>query len=133
MPQPAPAQKQANANNQQSTINNQQPLVLTEPASNTGYQIHPSLPVANQRIEVAGYVTDGQPWAELRLVKDGESLAEATDGTRLRTWWTLTAGQHVFWLEGRRQPGDELTTSVRALVVVEPFSQATAAVSGALR
>jgi penicillin-binding protein 1C len=98
-------------------------LVLTAPTSNTAYQIHPGLPVENQRIEVAGYVGDGAPWAELRLVKDGSVLAEAVAATRLNTWWTLLPGEHRFWLEGRPSDDAPLITSPVALVLVEGFQQ----------
>lgn len=104
-------------------------LVLAMPTSNTGYQIHPGLPRANQRVEVAGYVAAGQPWAELRLVKDGVILAEGAGVARLNTWWTLEEGEHHFWLEGRRSEGAALITSPRALVMVEPF-QSPAAMDG---
>jgi penicillin-binding protein 1C len=98
-------------------------LVLTAPTSNTAYQIHPGLPVANQRIEVTGYVRSGEPWAALRLVKDGIVLAEAAGATRLSTWWTLTPGEHRFWLEGQPSAESTVVTSTVALVVVDRFQR----------
>jgi penicillin-binding protein 1C len=100
-------------------------LVLAAPTSNTGYQIHPGVPRANQQIEVTGYASGGQPWAELRLVKDGDVLAEGVSLVRLSTWWTLEEGEHYFWLEGRLAEGGEQVTSSRALVVVDPFHAST--------
>jgi penicillin-binding protein 1C len=100
-------------------------LVLAAPTSNTAYQIHPGVPRTNQRIEVAGYGSGGQPWAELRLVKDGVVLAEGTGIVRLNTWWTLEEGKHHFWLEGRLSAEGEPIASSRALVVVEPFHSPT--------
>ena len=72
-------------------------------------------------------MVDGRPWAELRLMQDDLVLAEVAGATRLNTWWTLTPGEHHFWLEGRLAAGTEITRSAAALVVVEPFSLETAA------
>lgn len=104
---------------------NGSPLVLSAPLPNTAYQIHPSLPEEHQRIEVTGYVRDGSPWAILRLVKDGVVLAEASNATRIQSWWRLTAGEHRFWIEGLPEAVEEgaaVAASSRAYVVVEPFS-----------
>ena len=98
------------------------PLILTAPTSNTAYRIHPGVPRDRQRIEVAGYAAAGEPWAELRLVQDGVTLAEATDATRLRAWWVFSPGTHHFWLEGRRTDADPITKSSTALVIVDDFS-----------
>jgi penicillin-binding protein 1C len=95
------------------------PLVLSAPTSNMAYQIHPGVPRERQRIEVTGYVADGAPWADLRLVVDGEVLAQAQDATRLRTWWEFTPGHHTFWLEGQRTPASQVEQTAPALIVVE--------------
>ena len=96
------------------------PLVLTGPVSHTAYQIHPGVPRASQRIEVAGYA-DGGAWAELRLVVDGRVVAQAGGAQRLRAWWVLEPGEHRFRLEGQRTPGGPLEQSGEALVVVREF------------
>jgi len=67
-------------------------------------------------------LADGQPWAELRLVKDGAILAKAENATRLGTWWVFEAGQHHFWLEGVKTTGGTTNRSETALVVVENFA-----------
>ena len=93
-------------------------LVLTDPTSNTAYQLHPGLPAASQRIRVGGYSADGRTWATLRLVKDGATVLQADDAARLTGWWTLTPGAHSFWLEGEADDGS-ITRSAPALVVVD--------------
>ena len=93
-------------------------LVLTDPTSNTAYQLHPGLPAASQRIRVGGYSADGRTWATLRLVKDGATVLRADDATRLNGWWTLSPGTHHFWLEGEAADGS-VTRSAPALVVVD--------------
>lgn len=101
-------------------------LVLTAPTANTAYQLHPGLPAANQRLEVGGYVADGRVWAELRLVRDGTTLAQAANVSRLQTWWVLEPGQHRFWLEGKATADSEVSSSAPALVVVERYRQQVA-------
>ncbi len=100
------------------------PLILTAPTSNTAYRIHPGVPRERQRIEVAGYVASGESWAELRLVQDGVTLAEANDANRLSVWWVFTPGTHRFRLEGSRTPGGPREESDTALVIVDDFSGA---------
>ena len=96
-------------------------LVLAAPTSNTAYQIHPGLPVANQRIRIGGYVSAGGAWAQLRLMKDDLVLAEGGDARRLESWWVLEPGAHRFWLEGKTTKHSEWTRSESAFVVVENF------------
>jgi membrane carboxypeptidase/penicillin-binding protein PbpC len=100
------------------------PLVLTAPTSNTAYRIHPGVPRERQRIEIAGYVASGERWAELRLMQDGVTLAEANDAGRMSVWWMLTPGAHRFWMEGRRTSTDLSVTSDAALVIVDDFGKA---------
>ena len=95
------------------------PLILATPTSNTAYEIHPGVPRDRQRIEVNGYVSDGTTWAELRLIVDGEVLAEAQNASRLRAWWEFTPGTHQFWIEGKRTTDGEVERTTPALVVIE--------------
>jgi penicillin-binding protein 1C len=102
-------------------ISNLQSLILTSPISHMAYQLHPGAPRQRQRIEVAGYAADGRLWAELRLVKDGEVLAQEDNGTRLNAWWTLDVGEHRFWIEGVAQSGGDVVRSQPAFVLVEEY------------
>jgi membrane carboxypeptidase/penicillin-binding protein PbpC len=94
-------------------------LQLAAPTSNMAYQIHPGIPRDRQRIEVSGYVTDGTSWAELRLIVNGEILAEAENAARLRAWWEFTPGSHSFWLEGKRTTTSEAEHTAPALIIIE--------------
>ncbi len=107
--------------NGQSPIANRQSLILTTPTSNTSFQIHPGMPRASQRIELAGYSADGHAWAELRLVRNGQILLQGEQIDRMREWWPLQPGEHRFWLEGRRTADDPVERSSEALVVVQEF------------
>ena len=116
-------------NRMTATANALDALVLSEPTSNTAYQIHPGVPRANQRITPSGYTAAGATWAVLRLVKDGVVLAETPHATRLQSWWVLEPGTHHFWLEGKPTQDEDWVVSAQALVVVETFADAEAHVS----
>jgi hypothetical protein len=95
------------------------PLILAAPTSNTAYQIHPGVPPNRQRIEVSGYTTDGTSWAALRLMVDGQVIAEARNASRLSAWWQFVPGNHLFWLEGKRSADSEIERTESALVIIE--------------
>jgi hypothetical protein len=102
-----------------------QPLVLTEPTSNTAYQLHPGVPGERQRLEIAGYVADGSRWTEVRLVVDDEVVARAADAARITTWWELEPGTHSIWMEGTRPSDGETIRTAPALVVVRDWNEHT--------
>lgn len=101
-------------------------LALVDPTSNTAYRIYPGMARDSQRIAVGGYVADGTPWAELRIVATGPSgrtvVAGATDGAHVTGWWALQTGTWRFHLEGRRTAAAPLERSGDALVVVEDYA-----------
>lgn len=101
-------------------------LRLEEPASQTAYQLHPGVPATSQRIRISGYAPDGGLWSELRLVKDGVTLAEQENAARLSAWWPLEAGDHRFWLEGVSTPGSPAIRSEASFVQVKPYTTPTA-------
>jgi membrane carboxypeptidase/penicillin-binding protein PbpC len=98
------------------------PLQLASPASHTAYQLHPGLPGESQRLEVAGYTSDGRAWSSLRLVIDGQVIAEEADSVRLRTLWPMTLGAHAIWLEGERLTGGQTERTQAAQINVDPFA-----------
>lgn len=99
-----------------------EPLRLTGPVPNSRYQLHPSLPVTNQRLTIGGFAADLSAWHALRLVHNGVILDEAQNATRLSTWWTLEPGAHRFWLEGERIANGPTQRSEAATVTVEAFA-----------
>jgi penicillin-binding protein 1C len=100
---------------------NNRPLRLASPASYTDYQLHPGLAAESQRLQAAGYTADGRPWHNLRLVVDGEVLAEQANASRLSAWWSMALGAHSIWLEGEPAAGGETVRSEAAQINVEPF------------
>lgn len=97
------------------------PLRLTNPASHTAYQVHPGMPQSAQRLPVTGLAADGRLWAELRLVVDGKVVTTAQNAARLDGWWSLTLGEHRFWLEGEATEGAPTTRSDDAVIRVDEF------------
>jgi penicillin-binding protein 1C len=101
------------------------PLLLTSPAPNSAYRIHPGQPAETQRLQVAGHAGDGV-WARLRLVAERpgdpagrELLAEATDVDALVGWWPLARGEWHFVLEGQRGEASDWERSGASLIVVQ--------------
>ncbi len=94
-------------------------LILDAPVSASAYAIHPGLPADRQRIRVAGYVADGGVWQALRLIVDGVTILAAEDADRLDGWWTLTPGEHSFWIEGETDADSPTFRSPAAIIVVE--------------
>ena len=100
------------------------PLVLTNPASFTNFQLHPGAPPATQQLEVGGFTSAGHGWHHLRLVVDDSVIATGSDVARLRAWWPMQVGQHRFWLEGEETPGGATQRSNVAQVSVAAYAPA---------
>jgi len=97
-------------------------LQLVSPASFTSYQLHPGLPEESQRLEAVGYTSDGLAWRSLRLMVDGQVVAEQANSARLRSWWPMTLGAHTIWLEGERVASEQTVRSQVAQIHVDPFT-----------
>jgi membrane carboxypeptidase/penicillin-binding protein PbpC len=100
------------------------PLLLTSPAPNTAYRLHPGQPAETQRMQVAGRTIDGAPWARLRLVAESPEgvraiLGEETVAGDIQGWWALERGGWRFVLEGQRTADSPWERSLAAAVVVE--------------
>ncbi|MGL4647778.1 MAG: penicillin-binding protein, partial [Caldilineaceae bacterium] len=98
------------------------PLLISSPAPNSAYRIHPGQPAATQRLQVAGRTGDGAPWARLRLVAEGPNGArvmvdEGAASTGLEGWWPLQAGGWRFLLEGQREADGPWERSVASAIV----------------
>jgi len=93
-------------------------LFLSSPTPNTAYAIHPGVPAERQRLPVLGYASGGN-WHTLRLLMDGEVLAQVEDGSTIESWWQLTPGPHRFWLEGEQTANGPTEKTEATLVMVE--------------
>ncbi len=104
--------------NTQYPIPNPPPLVITAPTPNSAYAIHPGVPAERQRLPVRGYASGGV-WQSLRLLVDGEVIAQAENATAVESWWQLAPGPHHFWLEGEQSAGGPTERTEVISIVVE--------------
>ena len=94
---------------------------LTLPISHTAYQIHPSLPSASQRLQVSGRTVDASAWHRLRLVVDGNVIAEKENAQVIDAWWTLETGAHYFHIEGMKTASDAMMKSEETFIEVTDY------------
>lgn len=94
------------------------PLHLSSPTPNSAYALHPGVPAERQRLSVRGYANGGV-WHSLRLLVDGEVIAQAERATAVESWWQLASGPHRFWLEGERSAGGPTERTEVISIVVE--------------
>ena len=108
----------ANTPTLQSPIPNPQSLILSSPTPNSAYALHPGVPAERQRLPVRGYASGGV-WHNLRLLVDGEVIAQAENATTIESWWQLIPGPHRFWLEGEQSANGPTERTEVILIVVE--------------
>ncbi|MGI6208330.1 MAG: transglycosylase domain-containing protein [Anaerolineae bacterium] len=101
-------------------------LRLVQPEPYRVYEIVPDLPPEAQRLPVEAAVPAGVEVRALRLLVDGQPLAEL-EAAPFRALWTLEAGEHVFLAElesadGQVQASDPVSVTVRDMQ--EPASSA---------
>ncbi len=104
--------------NTQYPIPNTPPLTITSPTPNSAYALHPGVPAERQRLPVRGYASGGV-WHSLRLLVDGEVIAQAEKATAVESWWQLASGPHRFWLEGEQNAGGPTERTEVISIVVE--------------
>ncbi len=83
---------------QQNNDSNQaNSLALISPAPNTTYHITPNLDLSAQQLSIEAVAS--QSFSKVTIYVDGKILA-AFSNPPYQTWWTLSAGEHQFWVEG---------------------------------
>jgi len=96
----------------------QHSLFLSSPTPNSAYALHPGVPAERQRLPVRGFASGGV-WHSLRLLVDGEVIAQAEKATAVESWWQLASGPHRFWLEGEQNAGGPTERTEVISIVVE--------------
>jgi len=112
----APGATDSPIHNSQFTIRHS--LFLNSPTPNSAYAIHPGVPAERQRLPVTGHTGSGV-WHSLRLLVDGEMLAQAENAAAIQSWWQLTPGAHRFWIEGERTENGPTEYTEPITIVVE--------------
>jgi membrane carboxypeptidase/penicillin-binding protein PbpC len=90
-------------------------LALISPAPNTTYRIAADFDPAAQQLSVEAVA--GQGVTQVRIYADGRLLTP-TGGLPYQAWWTLSAGQHRFWVSGVGANGETVTSEVVTIVVL---------------
>ncbi len=102
-----------NANATPGTINE---LTLTSPTDNTTYRITPNLDLSAQQLEISTLTIPNL--AQVTFFVDGSALATLT-APPYQAWWTLTLGEHQFWVEGVTISGATVKSNAVTVIVVE--------------
>jgi membrane carboxypeptidase/penicillin-binding protein PbpC len=100
---------------QNADSQNGNPLTLTSPTPNTTYHITGDLNLSAQQLEVDAVAS--QVFSTVTLYVDGNVLATLSSQP-YQAWWTLSAGDHSFWVEGLTADGATVKSEVVNITVV---------------
>ncbi len=91
-------------------------LTLISPINNTTYRLAPTLDLSAQQISFSTLVNSD--FAQVTFFVDGIALT-ALSTPPFQTWWTLSLGEHRFWVEGIKTDGELVKSNIVTIVVVE--------------
>ena len=97
-----------------SLLPNNSSLVLLSPHPDTTYRIDPNFDPASQQIQIE--VAVGQAISQVTIWVDG-NLLTTLSSPPYQAWWTLSPGEHHFWVEGVNGNG-EIVKSENVLITV---------------
>jgi 1A family penicillin-binding protein len=89
----------------------QNPLVITNPAQNSTFELSPQLPPELQQIELSARLGSATTLREVTLLLDGQPLA-TFDAAPYRTLWQLTVGTHQVQAIGTTADGQRVESAV---------------------
>ena len=101
------------ANSREQTTNST--LVLLSPHPNTTYRIDPNIDLSSQQLQIQ--VAAGQGISQIEIWVDGKMLTTLSSPP-YQAWWTLSAGEHQFWVEGVNANGERVKSDVVTITVV---------------
>ena len=90
-------------------------LALISPTPNTTYRITPNLDLSAQQLSVEAVAS--QSFSKITIYVDGKVLATFSDPP-YQTWWTLSAGNHQFWMEGVKNNGETFKSDIAGITVL---------------
>ncbi|MGA7194543.1 MAG: hypothetical protein WBW94_13020, partial [Anaerolineales bacterium] len=82
----------------------------------TTYRITPNLDLSAQQLSVEAVA--GQSFSKATIYVDGNMLATFSNPP-YQTWWTLSVGQHQFWVEGINANGETIKSDVVTINVIK--------------
>ena len=90
-------------------------LVLLSPPPNTTYRLDPNFDLSAQQIQIQ--IAAGPGISQVTLWVDG-NLLTTFSLSPYQAWWTLSAGEHRFWAEGKNVNGESVKSAVVTITVV---------------
>ena len=94
--------------------NNENPLILLSPHPNTIYRIDPNFDPTAQQLKIE--VAVGQGISQVEIWVDGAQLTTLSSPF-YQAWWTLTAGEHRFWVEAMDANGERIKSEAVSIAV----------------
>ena len=96
------------------SINGNQ-LILLSPPPNTTYRLDPDFELSAQQLQIE--VAVGNDISEITVWVDG-NLLTTISSPPYQVWWTLSAGEHSFWVEGISANGETVKSAVVMITVL---------------
>ena len=90
-------------------------IVLLSPHPNTTYRIDPNFDLSSQQLQIE--VAAGQGISQVTIWVDGHVLTTLSSPP-YQAWWTLSAGEHRFWVEGVNGNGERVKSDVVMIIVM---------------
>ena len=103
-------------NDANAALNTTDVLSLISPVDNTTYRITPDLDLSAQQVAFSALVDSG--FAQITFFVDGVTLTTLSTPP-YQIWWTLSLGEHRFWVEGVKTSGEVKKSNVVTIVVVK--------------
>ncbi|MFT3891157.1 MAG: Ig-like domain-containing protein [Anaerolineales bacterium] len=91
-------------------------LTLLSPHNNTTYRIDPHIDLSMQQIKIEAAA--GNEITQVTFYVDGNPLTTLSS-TPYEAWWTLSAGEHQFWVEGVGVNSEVVKSEVVTINVVK--------------
>ena len=98
-----------------SSLPNNSSLILLSPHADTTYRIDPHLDMSSQQLQIEAAV--GQGISQATIWVDG-NLLTTFSSPPYQAWWTLSAGEHRFWVQGVNTNGEIMKSEIVAITVV---------------
>jgi len=93
---------------------NENPLILLSPHPNTTYRIDPNFDPSAQQLKIEAAV--GQGISQVEIWVDG-TLLTTLSSPPYQAWWTLSSGEHRFWVEGVNANVEKVKSEVVRITV----------------
>jgi penicillin-binding protein 1C len=90
-------------------------LILLSPHDNTTYRMDPNFDASAQQLQIE--VAAGPGISQITIWVDG-NLLMTLSSPPYQAWWTLSAGEHRFWVEGVSETGETIKSDVTMITVL---------------